>query len=440
MDLLFSRIFLIFCLVCILTYLNFVYASEKIDLKKEPGHLQPFGTGRPIHQIEEVLGFPTPEDFLGKYCLPLKPVKFKDGAKLSPAFHLWTDEYFLNLNIPEKSKVLLETVKKESRQQKVVTMDFKMFVKNYMNTSFYMVDIVPMFLTPDLVLPCSLQCPVLWNNKIADILMWFSSGGTSSVVHYDAVDNINCVYRGSKDIVIVDPVKYEGMTLIDRPDGSYSDIDVDKMDYIKYPTLAKVEYIHAHLEPGDCLYIPHKWIHQVRSYNSSLAVNIWWNHYDALDIDTSQCNRECDETVTLDKVKLVGLDKLMTSNGFVKQNLAEGLISTPGNVMTYDKYIQSIFVMPDEADTIEFMNKDTVKKFLDLVDQDMDKMISVHDVTTLTSAKLAEVSAILQKMGDIHQEYGDEEGEGGDKHQDDLVDEGQMKDGLREDKSERNEL
>ncbi|KAK6171220.1 hypothetical protein SNE40_019455 [Patella caerulea] len=438
MELLSQRIFYKFCLVCILTYINFVYASEKIDLTKEPGHLKPFGTGRPIHQIDEVLGFPTPEDFLENYCLPLKPVKFKGGAKLSPAFHLWTDEYFLNLDIPPKNRVQLETVKKESRQQEVVTMDFKLFVKNYMNTSFYMVDTIPTFLTPDLVLPCSLQCPVLWNTKIADVVMWFSSGGTNSVIHYDSVDNINCVYRGSKDFVIVDPVKYEGMKLIDRPEGSYSDIDVDKMDYIKYPTLAKIEYIHAHLEPGDCLYIPHKWIHQVRSYNSSLAVNIWWNHYDTLDIDTSQCNRKCDETVTLDKVKIQGFYQLFNSDGFVKEFLTEGLISTPGNVMTYDKYIQFIFTIPDEAEVIELMKDDLIKRFLELVDQDMDKMISAHDVTSLTSAKLSEASAFLKKMGVLQDEYGEEEG--GNEHQDDLVGEGQMKDGLGEDKSERDEL
>ena len=39
-------------------------------------------------------------------------------------------------------------------------------------------------------------------------MMWFSSGGTKSVVHTDAVDNINCLYRGEKEFVMVDP-KYQ---------------------------------------------------------------------------------------------------------------------------------------------------------------------------------------------------------------------------------------
>ncbi|KAK6169680.1 hypothetical protein SNE40_020679 [Patella caerulea] len=445
-----SRIFLNFFLVCILGCLDFVNTSEEIDLTKEPGHLQKFGTGRPGHQIEEVVGFPNPEDFFTNYYLPQKPVKLRTGAKLSPAFHLWTDEYFLNLDIPAKSKVHLETVKKESRQQRTLHMDFKKFVKNYMNTSYYMVDTVPAFLKPDLVLPCSLQCPDLLDNKFVEIMMWFSSGGTNSVVHFDAVDNINCVYRGSKDFVIVDPIKYEGMVPIDRPEGSYSDIDVDKMDYVKYPTLAKVEYIHAHLEPGDCLYIPYKWIHQVRSYNSNLAVNIWWNHYDALDVDTSKCNKECDKTMTLDQVKTTGFDYLLNSNENIKAHLSDGLANAPGKVMTFEKFIHFIFPMISDAEGDEFIKEeiDTMKenanKLLDIIDQDKDEKISIQDINKLSSAHMLEISGILNVMeaiqDSIDEKFSQDELEGGDGLQDDLGDEGQLIDVFEELKSDRDEL
>ncbi len=33
-----------------------------------------------------------------------------------------------------------------------------------------------------------------------------------------------------------------------------------------------------HLTPGDCLFIPALWIHQVRSTNRNIAVNYWLNH------------------------------------------------------------------------------------------------------------------------------------------------------------------
>ena len=40
---------------------------------------------------------------------------------------------------------------------------------------------------------------------------------------------------------------------------------------------------------GDCLYIPFKWIHQVRSYERNIAVNLWLDHLAVIDVDPSLC-------------------------------------------------------------------------------------------------------------------------------------------------------
>lgn len=49
------------------------------------------------------------------------------------------------------------------------------------------------------------------------------------------------------------------LVLLDHPEGAYSGIDVEAVDYDKYPGLAQVEFMHADMQPGDCLYIPYKW-------------------------------------------------------------------------------------------------------------------------------------------------------------------------------------
>lgn len=46
--------------------------------------------------------------------------------------------------------------------------------------------------------------------------------------------------------------------LFDHPEGAYSGIDVDDVDYDQYPGLANVKFMHANMEAGDCLYIPYK--------------------------------------------------------------------------------------------------------------------------------------------------------------------------------------
>ena len=40
-------------------------------------------------------------------------------------------------------------------------------------------------------------------------LMWYSSGGTKSVLHQDSFENINCLYRGSKRLLIAEYPKFK---------------------------------------------------------------------------------------------------------------------------------------------------------------------------------------------------------------------------------------
>ena len=108
------------------------------DFTKEPGHLKPFGEGKPSHRIQEVNGFPTPEEFFNSNVKPLVPLKMKGAAMLFPAFHKWTDDYFLSHEEPPDHFVSVETVKKESRKQKMLSMQFKEFVRIY-NDSTYQV-------------------------------------------------------------------------------------------------------------------------------------------------------------------------------------------------------------------------------------------------------------------------------------------------------------
>ena len=45
-----------------------------------------------------------------------------------------------------------------------------------------------------------------FTNMLQDAVVWFSSGGTKSVLHYDAVDNINCLFDGTKELLMINKV------------------------------------------------------------------------------------------------------------------------------------------------------------------------------------------------------------------------------------------
>ncbi|CAJ1438617.1 unnamed protein product [Effrenium voratum] len=58
--------------------------------------------------------------------------------------------------------------------------------------------------------------------------------------------------------------------------GAFMRIDVDKVDLIKYPGWRDVKWSYADLRPGDCIYIPYQWYHQVTAKpGRSINVHVW---------------------------------------------------------------------------------------------------------------------------------------------------------------------
>ena len=110
------------------------------------GHLEPLGSKNVQHSIEVIQSFPTPKYFFQTYVVPSKPVLIQNGAKISPAFSKWTDEYFASLPESSVKNVHVEQRKKEVRtipDEKVSLLDF---LNTYKEQDIYMVTTVPTFI------------------------------------------------------------------------------------------------------------------------------------------------------------------------------------------------------------------------------------------------------------------------------------------------------
>ncbi|RDD36086.1 Lysine-specific demethylase 8 [Trichoplax sp. H2] len=148
----------------------------------------------------------------------------------------------------------------------------KEFVNSYKTEDLYVVHTVPKEMREDIrMLPC-VSCGG-FAERLLDIVMWFSSGGTKSVLHNDGSENLNCLFRGSKELIMINKnVNYNA--LFDN--SGFSNMDVDKVDLKKYSDLMHMDLYKAKISAGDCIFIPQFWLHQVRSFDSNLAVNTWW--------------------------------------------------------------------------------------------------------------------------------------------------------------------
>ncbi|XP_013416768.1 tRNA wybutosine-synthesizing protein 5 [Lingula anatina] len=373
-----------------------------VEVHKETRQWKRFGDG-PSHTMDEVDGFPESRTFFENYVFKSRPLKMRGAVKTSPAFRLWEDDYFLEMEMPPDLHVTVETMKKENRSQPVEQMHFKEFVHVYNHTNQYLVNSVPKIIAKDIILPRPLQCEeMIHEGFLTEAMMWYSSGGTSSVVHTDSVDNINCLYRGDKEFVFVDPHKYGELVDLDHPEGAYSGIDVDRVDFDKYPGLREVEYYHVNLTAGDCLYIPYKWIHQVRSYNRNIAVNIWWNFHKNKKLDLSQCEgREEDPAITLDKCQFSGFDEMLQD---VESIIAHFLdICKTNKEITFEKFqkILGIDLTEEDEQVLGTEHKLYLSEIFRILDADKSQKLEYKEVEKTSIEAWEKVQELLIKYDDL---------------------------------------
>jgi hypothetical protein len=145
-------------------------------------------------------------------------------------------------------------------------------------------DCLPQFLeenpSPPL-LPANIQ-PRIWMGNRATV-----------PAHYDASQNLACVVAGRRRFTLFSP-HLVGKLYIGPPDYAPTNAPVTVADLSqpndeRYPLLAEaMNDAHiAELEPGDAIYIPPLWFHQVEALETfNILVNAWWRS------DTNAARRE----------------------------------------------------------------------------------------------------------------------------------------------------
>merc|ERR1719473_2661657 len=111
------------------------------------------------------------------------------------------------------------------------------------------------------------------------VVMWFSSGGTASVLHNDEQENILSIVSGTKHLLVFPPEEAGKIYVDQAMINGISPIKQRSVDMELFPKFATANYYNVTLHAGDMLYIPRKWFHQVESpagAGRNLAVNYWW--------------------------------------------------------------------------------------------------------------------------------------------------------------------
>ena len=113
-----------------------------------------------------------------------------------------------------------------------------------------------------------------WRNS----RFWLSPPQTSTPLHRDVAENIFLQLVGRKRFLLYSPSAspwlYSNPLRSAQP--NFSRFDPDKPDYERFPLSREVQPLEVILEPGDAIYLPSRWWHQVRSLDVSVSFNYWF--------------------------------------------------------------------------------------------------------------------------------------------------------------------
>lgn len=111
-----------------------------------------------------------------------------------------------------------------------------------------------------------------------------SSSNIQLWTHNDMVDNVLCHLRGRKRVILYPPGEAHNLYVPLQPNASTSPVvDVEREgphapDPIQYPRYAGAarNSVSLTLEPGDCLFIPALWYHNVLTLEPSVSISLFW--------------------------------------------------------------------------------------------------------------------------------------------------------------------
>jgi len=139
----------------------------------------------------------------------------------------------------------------------------------------------------------------------------------TSSLHYDPYHNLLCVVTGQKIVRLLPPsaMKYlHNVASIYAESTNHADDDLfhpERKDELENESNSQlIEFI---LNPGDALYLPEGWWHQIKSTAGTMAVNFWW--VTSTNLSSKDQNEEGDMKVMSnykwrqEKLRQLGLKK-----------------------------------------------------------------------------------------------------------------------------------
>jgi hypothetical protein len=100
--------------------------------------------------------------------------------------------------------------------------------------------------------------------------LWLGAAGTVSPLHHDACNILFAQVHGRKQVKLIPP---HDIAKVYNERGVFSAVDLDAMDFERFPLLKEATVLDVTLNPGEFLFLPIGWWHWVKALDPSISLS-----------------------------------------------------------------------------------------------------------------------------------------------------------------------
>lgn len=120
--------------------------------------------------------------------------------------------------------------------------------------------------------------PMLGPDKVTKINLWMNNKLSTSTLHYDAYNNLLCVYKGSKEVILISPSHSQLLEPLAASVQSPNHSSLSTASILRLlDSQISTDFYRQTVSAGDCIFIPEGWWHLVISQPCTVAVNFWFD-------------------------------------------------------------------------------------------------------------------------------------------------------------------
>lgn len=249
-------------------------------LESVTANLQRMWELAPDYGVVEKRPTPGVDEFMTRYVSACRPVVFTDVARDWPAMKRWSPQdlkaRFGHLDVEIQAERGADPKYEENKLALRRTVRLADFVDQVLaggaTNDYYLTANNEMLRRPEfapLMADIGTLPPFCDRAALASLCsFWFGPAGTVTPLHHDTLMLCHTQVVGRKRWRFVSPLQWSAVY---NHSGVFSPVDVDRPDFVRHPAFREARVLEVIVEPGETVFLPLGWWHQVASLDVSLS-------------------------------------------------------------------------------------------------------------------------------------------------------------------------